>query len=194
MDEDCIFNKANALGTEDLEHALRENVYTSKYFCSVLARDEIALHQCRGNFPRIHIINTDPLRKQGQHWLAFIRDTPHDVRIFCSFGIHPSLYSKALFKDLKQFCKFGTMYINPFHYQNIRSIVCGHYALLFSLVDLKRKKCFACPLKLPFLTANKFHYRNDQIVFQFVNSMFPTLNHLCTQKTQSCISYAFKRK
>ena len=192
MDKDCIFNQLNALGTEDLEQALRENVFTCRYFCSVLARDEIALHQCSGNYPRIHIINTDPVKRQGQHWLAFIRDSPRDISIYDSYGLHPALYSRSLFKDLKCFSKFGTMYINPFHYQSAHSIVCGHYGLFFSLLHLKKKKRIA--LQIPFLTPNKFFYRNDRLVFNYVHLKYPTLSHLCIHKTQSCISYAFKRK
>jgi hypothetical protein len=82
------------------------------------------------------IANTDPARRPGEHWVAFVTyaNRPSVVEYFDSYG-----YPISHYKDLAAGCEragyFGDAYTlvsaNARTLQHAQSIVCGHYCLLY---------------------------------------------------------------
>jgi hypothetical protein len=85
---------------------------------------------------RCFIANTDPARLPGEHWVAFIcySKRPSVVEFFDSYG-YPISHYKALESGCEQAGYFGGAYTivsaNARTLQHDRSIVCGHYCLLY---------------------------------------------------------------
>ena len=97
---------------------------TDVQWLGAFARDEIQelKHQRR---PFALVVNTHEAARKGEHWLAlYAARGSSKIEMFDSFGLDPKLYS------LDQSLSFSISFSNR-TIQDIRTKVCGHYALLF---------------------------------------------------------------
>lgn len=184
MDEDCIFDVRNALATDDLQRAIRHHRELAYHLCGVFARDELIHHRCRGRYPRLHVVNTDESTGKGRHWIAYILIRPHIVKVFDSYGLHPRVYGKDLWHYLERVCKGGNLYVHPYRYQSINTIVCGYYTLFFICKCMHYKRHGLPYVRRAF--SPKHSYMNDKRVMGWALNYFKTLLPLCSNKHQSC--------
>lgn len=76
------------------------------------------------------IINTDPSEEPGEHWVAIYNDCDFNGVYFDSFGL-PPLHEEIL-KVLNNSC--NSWEYNDIQIQNLRSIRCGEYSIIFLMV------------------------------------------------------------
>ena len=67
------------------------------------------------------VLNTDSRSKPGQHWLALFGPKEGPIKIFDSFGLHPSSYGLA----------YNLPTYSLIQLQSAFSAWCGHYCIFF---------------------------------------------------------------
>lgn len=99
---------------------------TKGLFKGVYARDRVPL---KPTYPSCFILNTDPSREQGEHWLAIYYDNNGNADFFDSYGQHPTKYRLLSYLE-----KTSQNWIfNSNQLQHFFSKFCGHYCCLFLL-------------------------------------------------------------
>ena len=136
-----------------------------EYFGGVLAINQLPL--CVDTYPKLYIINTDPIELPGKHWVAVcIDDTPE---FFDSMGKPPSHYGNNIeyFMLNNSICN-NYMY-NSMQIQSYNSDLCGQYCIYY------------CMLKHMGYSIHQIVHRfnsnliaNDHIVYRF--SSFDRIN------------------
>ena len=99
------------------------------------------------------IYNLQNSNQKGSHWCSITRRN-NNVFVFDSFGIGeiPSEIYK-IYKDFK-------IITNIYQIQDISSILCGLYSILFILYDIKNKNNF-----IKFLTLfNKSNFLKNELI------------------------------
>lgn len=113
------------MNIEQLESAIQCDVYMKSHILGAFPADHIPSHLPLGT--RI-IVNTDPVRLPGRHWVAFFLNQRNTLECFDSFGRSPSRYSAYI----RQFMtRFSDTDINEKQLQSRDTNVCGQYCLLF---------------------------------------------------------------
>ena len=95
------------------------------HFKGVFGADQIPWSRLRGNEEWSFIVNTDPISKPGEHWIAVAQKPGQHCVFFDSYGNKPAYYNPVLWRSLNR-CQ-----INAEDYQQDTSTVCGDYALYF---------------------------------------------------------------
>lgn len=105
--------------------------------------------------------NTDPLGKEGQHWLAFYYDINGKCTFFDSFGHSPAFFGlEAYIEKTSTKWEYNTQQL-----QSIFSSTCGYYCIYFIL--LKSRNFKMCDILNLF---NKTNFNiNDYIVSKIFN-------------------------
>ena len=88
--------------------------------CDLLPYDE--------KLPLNIIVNTDPSHLPGQHWVCISIEKNGFGQYFDSFGIEP--FKEEIIDFLDKKCTKGWRH-NKVAPQNITSITCGHYCVLY---------------------------------------------------------------
>jgi hypothetical protein len=94
-------------------------------FIGAFARDQL---------PEIHstpcglILNTDPINKPGEHWVAIYINKSGFGEYFDSYGFPP--LHKDIIIFLNKFCPKGWCH-NTFMLQSINSLTCGLYCIFY---------------------------------------------------------------
>ena len=76
------------MDTTEIRAVLVSDPQIRRYFKGVLACDE--LPGKIPNYPAAYVINTQPKRQPGEHWIALYFQNPNCAEFFCSFGIPPT--------------------------------------------------------------------------------------------------------
>lgn len=87
-----------------------------------------------GRFPRIFIINTDPLPNPGKHWVCVLFLNSSSAEYFDSLGDPAHFYDKHLQKFIKENsneCDYSFLQL-----QSNDSSICGLYVILFILMRI----------------------------------------------------------
>ena len=74
------------------------------------------------------VVNTDPIEKPGEHWVALVSIDPDKIEYFDSYGhipINPEIYQFMLNFKHKEICDFRFQSYLPL------SDVCGFFVILF---------------------------------------------------------------
>jgi hypothetical protein len=74
------------------------------------------------------IMNTDPIEKPGQHWVAVFVDTKNNAEYFDSYGFQP------LHQDVYNFFenqKINNLLYNTKQFQGVTATTCGQYCVTF---------------------------------------------------------------
>ena len=82
---------------------------------------------CRVELPAALVLNTDPARKSGEHWVAVYINNKGYGTFFDSYGLPPS--SEHHRYRLRRLCKRITY--NKLRMQSYDSQVCGEYCVMF---------------------------------------------------------------
>jgi len=98
-------------------------------FDGVYSSDE--LPQRRG--PKLHVANTDPADRPGEHWIAMSVDERGNGQYFDSFG-RPS--SKTFQCYLNEHCKRWSH--NTTQYQSVVSELCGQYCVVWCMLNIRK--------------------------------------------------------
>lgn len=119
---ECILSRAMDGSSND-----DDDSGSSCRFLGVFAADQAPVRLAASDYPCAYVVNTDPASMPGQHWVAFYAQSPRHLEFFDSYGRHPSAYVHV---RAPANCASFIMY-NPHSFQSLRSVVCGHYCVLY---------------------------------------------------------------
>ena len=100
-----------------------------KIYGGIHAADQ--LHDIE-TYPKALIVNTDPIEKPGQHWVAIFFEDKNRACYFDSFGERPNKTISNYLKNIK------TIYYNTEQVQPDNSYLCGLYCVFFLRLMAKR--------------------------------------------------------
>jgi hypothetical protein len=110
------------MNTAEVECILRRTMEGNiVQFAGVYAADSVpSVLEC----PSCLVVNTDPARRPGEHWVAYYAKTPTDVEFFDSYGLPVDAYPhiRLPYKITKQ---------NVVSLQAMDSIACGHFCIYY---------------------------------------------------------------
>lgn len=115
------------LNSLQLWEALNKNHVTRDYSDGVFPLDH--LHHLHSK-PRLVIVNTDPEKDPGKHWLLFFYNPDDSVDFFDSLGKSPFSYPRGIVDFMKKWAhqvQFTTDRVQP-----LGSALCGHYCLYYA--------------------------------------------------------------
>lgn len=115
------------LNSLQLWEALKQNEVTRDYFDGVFPLDHLRHIQSE---PRLVIVNTDPEKKPGKHWLLFFFNRDATVDFFDSLGKSPYQYPAPIANFLKEWAKEVKFLAH--RVQPKGSTLCGHYCLYYA--------------------------------------------------------------
>ena len=107
--------------------------------------------------PSVIVVNTDPARKPGRHWICIYFDGDGHGEYFDSFGLEP----KRVFADYMDENCFAWTF-NRKRMQSIVSRFCGHYCIWYCIMKFRN-------VSLNELTTNMSNDTglNDYLVHRF---------------------------
>jgi hypothetical protein len=139
-----------------IKDILLKDIYTSKIFLNVYARDELPLEV---PYPSCLILNNKPRSHPGEHWLAIYFDKNKIGYFFDSYGNKPHHYNLSPYLEL----------VTKQYLYNSRKIqgaseYCGFYCILFLLLISRNElsKFFS------YFTTNT--YLNDKKIYQLIKN------------------------
>ena len=148
------------LNTFQLWRALRKNKKTCRMLGGVFAADRTPKTLKKN---RIYIINTDPSRKRGSHWIAIFSGDP--CEFFCPLGKTPSSYNKHIRKMAKKLQ--GPCIMNTKRLQGLNSQTCGHYCLFYAFA-----RAHGIPVKVFVKQFNSTPHQNDILIQNMSRRIF----------------------
>lgn len=146
--------------TLTLRAVCQQDPFIKRRFGGVYGADQV---KCQPEqYPRCAILNTDPIRRPGQHWVAVYWTSADQGEFFDSYRERPSSYVPT-WRCFDHFTQI------PHALQAWNSDVCGDYCLYYLY-----KRCRDVPLAR---IVKPFHLRdsvyNDQAVLQRMHELFP---------------------
>ena len=152
------------MDTIQLNLVLRKDRYMRGIFQGTYPSDK--LPKCVSSYPALFIANVDTNEKPGSHWVAFYFTKDKEGEFFDSYGLSPSNYTRTFTRFLNNNSNEWTF--NSVTLQSMKSKVCGHYSLYFSL--------FRCRDVSMSSIVHRFSYnkrRSDFLVKHFIEKHFP---------------------
>ena len=112
----------------------------SNEIATALLHDPITRHQFRGVYaadeltdePGYVIVNTDPSRLPGSHWIALYK-TGRTYEVFDSYGFSPKKYGGYI----RDYFANKTYHFNPVRLQGDWSSTCGHFCVHYVLMKCR---------------------------------------------------------
>ena len=121
-----------ALSNEELSRLAQADPTLAPYFVGVFASDHLPTSPHRQG-PQAYVVNTDPHRRPGQHWLALWTPGDDTCEIMDSFGLPLEQYgSRPLEAWLARHWK--AVDTNRTTLQALTSWTCGHYVLMYLML------------------------------------------------------------
>ena|SRR3989442_11171925 len=115
------------MDSDVIDEVLRKNC---AIFRGVYACDELPVIAVR---PSVIVVNTDPARLPGQHWICIYFDGDGHGEFFDSFGQRP----KRVFEHyLNKYCIAWTF--NSKQMQSLISRFCGHYCIWYCIMKFRK--------------------------------------------------------
>ena len=110
-----------------IDRILRKNcaIYRGVFAC-----DELPDVKMR---PSVIVVNTDPARRPGQHWICIYFDGGGHGEFFDSFGAPPKLVFE---RYMEKNCAAWTF--NRKRMQSIVSRFCGHYCIWYCIMKSRK--------------------------------------------------------
>ena len=112
----------SSLDTLQISRILKAHPKSSATFVGCVPSDRIPVLE---TFPYAAIINTDPAKYSGQHWVAVYVNSPHSVEYFDSYGELPNK-NICSFLDNFSYVRRSTLAL-----QRLDTNSCGHYCIYF---------------------------------------------------------------
>ncbi len=147
------------MNSQEISRVLSENRITQNVFQGVYAADTLPAKFEK--LPAAVVINTDPAKDSGQHWVSLFQDIIGPAEFFDSFGNTPDFYSIQL-----PFLQNGFV-VQDLKIQSDLSTVCGQYCMFF-IYHKCLGRSFSDIVKL--FSTNKM--ANDHMVCEFINREF----------------------
>lgn len=168
------------MNTIQLYSVLTKIVNKKIYSLGVLACDELPTHIVR--VPVMVIINTDPTRLPGKHWLAVFITADRHGYFFDSFGNSPTNISFP--KTIDVFLNKNCMEISysTLQVQDKTSTTCGEHCIFF-LCNIQKGISYQKVLNM--YSSN--HACNDIMVCSYVKRIH---RGLCRGHIVTCVQYA----
>jgi hypothetical protein len=116
------FKENSYIRAQEIFKEIKKDVYCKEIYKAVLPYDCLPKAP---NYPSAYVVNTDPLGKQGQHWLAFYYDINGKCTFFDSFGHSPAFFGLETYIE-KTLTKWE---YNAQQLQSIFSSTCGYYCI-----------------------------------------------------------------
>ena len=110
-----------------LHQVMKHDPHAAPLFQGVFAADTLPRHIIKKQ--GYYIINTDPIRKPGRHWVAAAIDCHGHGEFFDSYGMSP--YTPEHRQFLNRHCK--SWKYNHVDLQALDSTVCGQYCVMYLL-------------------------------------------------------------
>jgi hypothetical protein len=108
-----------------IEAILRRSKATRRFFLGCFAADQIPSKHTITNYPVSMIINLDPARKDGSHWVAAFLTNVNSIIFWDSLAL-------PIDGEIAQFlASFEHVERNKKAYQNPISDVCGQHCVVF---------------------------------------------------------------
>jgi hypothetical protein len=148
------------MDSRQIRQVMRRDRMGILYFRGVYAADQL---QKVTKFPSGFIINTDPIAKEGAHWIAIYVDENQRGEFYCSYGRSPETYKFDTWITKNT----SSWSYNKKRMQNSTSSVCGHYCLFYLLHRFRK-----IPLSsLQDMFTNDYAL-NDSLVNNFISERF----------------------
>jgi hypothetical protein len=110
------------MNSYQIEAILSKNAVTKRHFMGVFPADKIPNMTL---FPASLVVNLDPAREEGSHWIAMYITAPNKMVYFDSFSLD-------IDGKIQKFVNgYDHVTTNKRIYQNPLSSVCGHYCIVF---------------------------------------------------------------
>ena len=81
------------MNTIQLDQVLMKDPFTKGSFAGVYAYDQLSSIEINKN-PKSFVVNTDPTKLPGTHWIAIYFNEQMKGEFFDSYGKHPIHYNK----------------------------------------------------------------------------------------------------
>ena len=121
-----------ALSNEELSRLAQADPTLAPYFVGVFASDHLPTSPHRQSL-QAYVVNTDPHRRPGQHWLALWTPGDDTCEIMESFGLPLERYgSRPLEAWLARHWK--VVDTNRVSLQALTGWTCGHYVLMYLML------------------------------------------------------------
>ena len=150
------------MDTQQLREIMKRDRLAQLYFKGVYAADQIEERKVI-KYPCGYIINTEPIIKEGEHWVAIYIDDSGRGEFYCSYGKSPHTYNfdKWISKNTSSWT------YNQKRMQGNNSSVCGHYCVFYLLHRFRN-----IPLSSlqDLFTAD--YAMNDTLVNNFISERF----------------------
>lgn len=143
-----------------LEEIMLCDKFTSPLFRGVFAADNLPRSVQE---PCMLIVNTDPISRKGEHWIAIYIDEFKRAEHFCSYGNLPIEAHKQFLQH-----QSSTYTCNEVQLQSFFSEVCGEYCLLF----LAHRARGLSMQEFLWFFQNRNVNQNDQLVQTLCNEIF----------------------
>lgn len=161
-----------------LEAVLKQDHHAGPLYIGTFAADTLPRSVTR--VPALLIVNSDPVSKGGQHWLAISINTEGKGEYFDSYGLKPFVPKHRQFLD--RVCK--SWRFNHTDLQALDSSVCGQYCVMYLLF-----KAHGYTLKNFLDIFSTDCQKNDAFVhhlFQRYSKNVKLCDDVAVKKTQHC--------
>ncbi|KAJ8018894.1 hypothetical protein HOLleu_42857 [Holothuria leucospilota] len=111
---------------EEIANILIRDSFVQPTFQGVFSSDHLPQLPVKQR-PAAFVVNTDPSRRPGEHWIAIYLPKCGPVEYFDSYGKPPKVASIRTFLARNG----GTIKMNPKTLQGPSSSVCGHYCIYY---------------------------------------------------------------
>lgn len=156
------------MNTEQLQHIIQCDVYMKRCVLGVFPVDQIPPHLPLGTGV---IVNTDPARLPGRHWVAFYLNQKNELECFDSFRKSPFTYSAYM----KQFmARFSKTDINEKQLQSRDTNLCGQYCLFFLMC-----RCRGLSIDYFLHLFSNLQHINDELVYDIIKRDFGCCLYNC---------------
>ena len=99
-------------------------------YCGVFACDDLPDIELR---PSVIVVNTDPARRPGQHWISIYFDGDGHGEFFDSFGQPPKrVFERYMNKHSSSWT------FNKKQMQSLVSRFCGHYSIWYCVMKFRK--------------------------------------------------------
>jgi hypothetical protein len=148
----------SALDTLQISRVLKAHPKSSGTFVGCVPSDRIPVPD---TYPYAAVINTDPTKYGGQHWVAVYVSSPHSVEYFDSYGNTPN-------KNIGSFLdNFSHIKRSTFALQGFDTNSCGYYCIYFIM-----KRCAGRSFEWAIDRLRRLRER-DKYVVEYVLRIIP---------------------
>lgn len=117
------------MNTSEIDCVMRRLLANNRVtFLGVFAADMVPKYRSNDSYPLCFIVNTDPVNKPGEHWVAVYADSKSSVEFFDSYGLPVTAYPHI--RGLQNTRSYNTVSL-----QSLLSQTCGHFCIYFLLFD-----------------------------------------------------------